>query len=115
MAPGVSSWALQLRQEPIDRGECGCAFDLWQHDSVEAWASDRNEVAVAELGIGRVDPNIEERLAWPRQCGRYDTACGRLLGGRDRVLEVENDSVGIERQCIGEASRMIARGKHKAA
>jgi hypothetical protein len=54
-------------------------------------------------------------LAWPRQRGRYGTACGRLLGGRDRILEVKNDSVGIERQCIGDASRMIARGKQKAA
>jgi len=41
-------------------------------------------------------PNIEERSARQRQRGRHGTACGGLLDGRDGVLEVENDRVGIE-------------------
>jgi hypothetical protein len=34
--------ALQLRQEPINRGKRGGAFDLWQDDPVEAGADDRD-------------------------------------------------------------------------
>src|SRR6185437_2929710 len=98
--------ALQLRQEPVDRGERSGAFDLWQDDPVEPRADDCNEVAVAELGVGGIDPNIEERLA--RQRPGHGTARGRLLGGRDSVLEVENDRIGIERQCVGDAPGMIA-------
>jgi hypothetical protein len=107
--------ALQLRQQPIDRGERSGIFDLWQDDPVEARAGDRNEVAVAELGVGGIYPNIEERLARQRQRRRYGDACSWLFGGRDRVLEVKNDRVGIERQCIGDAPHMIARGKQKTA
>ena len=90
------SLAFQLRQEPIDRGERGRAFDLWQHDPFEPRADDCNEVAVAELGVGGIYPNIEERLARQRQRRGHGAACGRLLGGRDRILEVENDRIGIE-------------------
>ena len=88
---------------------------LWQHDPVDPWADDCNEVAVAELGVGGIDPNIEERLARQRQRRDDCTACGRFLRGRDRVLEVKNDRVGIERQCIGDAPGMIARRKQKTA
>jgi hypothetical protein len=59
-------FTFQLRQQPIDRGERGSPFDLWQDDPVEARTHDRNQVAVAELGVGGIDPNIEERS--PRQC-----------------------------------------------
>ena len=107
--------AFQLREQPIDRGERGGTFDLWQDDPVEPRADDRDEVAIAELGVGGVDPNIEEGSARPRQCRRHGTACGRLLGSRHRILEVEYDHIGIERQCIGHAPGMIARGKQKAA
>jgi hypothetical protein len=85
-----------LRQEPIDRGKRGSAFDLWEDDPVEAGADDRDEITVAELGVGGVDPNIEERLARKRQCSDHGTACDTFLGGRDGILEVENDRVGIE-------------------
>jgi len=105
----------QLRQEPIDRGERGGAFDFWQDDPVEARADDRDEVAVAELGVCGIDPNVKERLPRQRQRRRYGTARGTLLGGRDCVLQVKDDRVGIERQCIGHAPGMIARRKQKTA
>jgi len=88
--------ALQLRQKPIDRGESSSAFNLWQDDAIEAGADDRDKVAVAELGFSGIDPNIDERP--PRKRERCDdcTACSALLGGCDRILEVQNDRVGIE-------------------
>src|SRR5262249_20677517 len=61
------SLALQLYKEPIDRGECGRIFDLWQDDSIEPRTDDLDEIAVTKLGVGSVDPNIEERLARLRQ------------------------------------------------
>jgi len=48
-------------------------------------------------------------------CRGHGTACGRLVGGRDRVFEVQNDRVGIERQRIGYAPGMIAGRKQKTA
>jgi hypothetical protein len=62
-----------------------------------------------------IDANIEERLARKRQCCDHGTACDTFLGGRDGVLEVENDRVGIERQSIGDAPGVVARGKQKTA
>jgi hypothetical protein len=106
---------LHDRPQLDDRGERGRAFDLWQHDPVDPRADDCNEVAVAELGVGGIYPNIEERLARQRQRRGHGIACGWLLRGRDRVFEVENDRIGIERQCICHAPGMIARRKQKTA
>ena len=107
--------AFELRQQPVDRGERGGAFDLWQDDAVEPGPDDRDQVAVAELGVDRIDANIEERSARARQRRDDRIARRRLLGGRDRVLEVEDDRVGIERQRLLDAPRMIARRKQKTA
>ena len=105
----------KLRQEPINRGKRGGAFDLWQDDPVEAGADDRDEITVAELGVSGIDSNIEERLARKCQCRDHGAACGTLLGGRDGVLKVKNYRVGIERQSIGHAPGMVARRKQKTA
>jgi hypothetical protein len=39
----------------------------------------------------------------------------RLLGGRDRVFEVENYRVGIERQRLLDPPRVIARREQETA
>ena len=53
----------RLPQQPVDRLQGRGAFDLGQDDAVEPGAHDRGEIAVAEFGVGGVDPDIEEALA----------------------------------------------------
>ena len=52
--------AFELGDEPVDRYEPAGAFDLRQNDAVEPGADDRRQVAVTELGVDRVHPDIQQ-------------------------------------------------------
>ena len=112
---GQAALAFELRQQPVDRGEPGGAFDLGQDDPVETGPHDREQIAVAELGIDSIDPDIQETAPLPREGSRDRLAGGRLLGRRDRVLEVKDHRVGVERQRLLDPARMIARREQKTA
>ena len=64
---GQAALAFELRQQPVDRGEPGGAFDLRQNDAVEPGPHDREQIAVAELGIDGVDPDIQQAAPLPRE------------------------------------------------
>ncbi len=65
-------------------------------EAVETRLHDRHEVAIAELGIDGVDPDIEQSLSWMSQRIRYHRSGGGFLGDRDSVFEIEDHRVGIE-------------------
>jgi hypothetical protein len=53
----------------------------------------------------------------PRACQRRDNSIARrfLFGDGDRVFEIEDDRVGVERQRLLDPPRVIARCKQKAS
>jgi hypothetical protein len=76
--------SFELRQNPIDGRKPSGGFDLWQDDAVETGPNDRHQVAIAELGVDRIDANIEELP--PRARQRRDNRIPRrpLRGKRVR-------------------------------
>ncbi len=107
--------AFELARQPFDRGQPGGGFDLWQNDAVEPATDDRHQVAVAEFGVERVDPDIERRPPRPPEGRRHPVPRRLLFGGRDRVFEIEDHRVGIERQRLLDPPRMVSRRKQKTA
>ena len=93
----------------------GRALDLGQDDAVEPGVHDGVEIAVAELGVGGVDPDIEEPGARFSVSGHDRLAGRRLLGDGDGVLEVKDHRVGVEGQRLLDPARMIAGGKEERA
>ena len=107
--------AFELGEQPVDRGQPGRAFDLRQNDAVEARPHDRHQIAVAEFSVDGIDPDIEQSPPRPLQrCGDRLARC-RLLGGRDRVFEVEDHRIGIKRQRLLDPSRVVARREQETA
>jgi hypothetical protein len=111
----IGTRSIELRQQPIDRREPGCAFHLRQDDAVETKSNDRQQVAIAELGVDGVDANIEKPLAWARHRRDDRIARGPLLGRGHRVFEIEDDRVGIEGQRLLDPPGVVSRRKQKAA
>jgi hypothetical protein len=107
--------ALDLRHEPIDRSELVGGFDLRHHDAVDVRPHDRTDVAVAELGGDRVDADIAEAGARPLQALDDERPCTCLFADRARILEVENHSVGVERQGLFDAPRVVPGGEEERA
>jgi len=114
-AHGQAALAFELRQQPVDRGEPGGGFDLWQDDPVNTGKRDREQVAVAELGIDGVDPDIQETAPRTRERSRHRLAGGRFLDDCDRVLQIEDDRVGVERQRLLDPPRVVAGSEQKTA
>src|ERR1700690_4189463 len=73
------------------------------------------EIAVAELGVGGVDPNVEEAGARFSIGGGDRLAGRRLLGDGDRVLKVEDHRVGVEGQRLLDPALMVAGGEEETA
>src|SRR6185369_6775765 len=110
-----ATFTLDLPQYPIDRRERCRAFHLGQDDAVEPRSHDRDQIAVTELRIGGVDADIQKSGARLRQ-RRGDGGAGRhLLGGRDRIFEVEDDGVRLEGQRLFDTAWVIARRETKTA
>ena len=105
--------ALELREQPVGRSEPGGAFDLRQNDAVEPRPDDRRQVAVAELGVDRIDADIEQRSPRAREGRDHRLARRPLLGRRDRILEIEDHRVGVERQRLLDPPRVVTRRKQK--
>ena len=83
----------------VDGVEVGGGADLGDHEEVDALAGlleDVDDVAVPERGVEAVDADGEGLGAPVDLVDRLDDvgAGGRLVGGRDAVLEVEVDHVG---------------------
>ena len=112
---GKAALALDLLQYPIDRRERRRALHLGQDNAVEPAARDRDEIAIAERGIGGVDADIQESGARLPECCRDRIAGRHLLGRRDRIFKVENDGVGVEGHRLFDTARVIARGEQKTA
>ena len=107
--------AFELGQQPVDGGEGGGGFDLREDDTVEAGVHDCGQVAVAELGVGGVDADVEERVAGALQGGRDERASGWLFGDCHGVFQIEDHGVGIQRQRLVGAARVVAGGEEERA
>jgi hypothetical protein len=81
-------FAFELGNQPGDCAERGGTLGFGQDDPAEPLTDNHCELTVTELGVKGVDPNIEAPAPRPRQRRRHGLARRRLLGGRDRILEV---------------------------
>jgi len=107
--------SFDLRKKPVDRRKPSGGFDLREDDAVETGPNNCDQIAIAELGVDRIDANIEELP--PRARQRRDNRIPRrpLLSDGHGILEIEDDRVGIERQCLLDPPGVIPRRKQKAA
>jgi hypothetical protein len=107
--------SFDLRKKPVDRRKPSRGFDFREDDAVETGPNDRHQIAIAKLGVDRIDANIEELP--PRARQRRDNRIPRrsLLGHGHGILEIEDDRVGIERQRLLDPPCVIPRRKQKAA
>ena len=101
--------ALQRRDGPVDSHELGGRLDLRQDDAVDALRDHRLQIVEAERGVERVDPHVPEGAARRLERRDHFLARGRLLRDGDRILEIENDDIGVESQRFLDASGVVAR------
>ena len=100
-ATGPPDRLLDLSEQQVKRHHLRGVLDLRQHDLVEPVTGvldDRDDVPIRPLGIPRVDPNADDRLAPFLVLDRVDDllACRFLLQRRDGILQVKEDLVGAE-------------------
>jgi hypothetical protein len=107
--------SFDLGKKPVDRRKPSGGFDLGEDDAVETGLNNCDQIAIAELGVDRIDANIEELS--PRAEQRRDNRIPRrpLLGYGHRIFGIEDDRVGIERQRLLDPPCVIPRRKQKAA
>lgn len=107
--------SFDLRKKPVDRRKPSGGFDLRKDDAVETRPNNCDQIAIAELGVNRIDANIEELS--PRAGQRCYNRIPRrsLLGHGHGIFEVEDDRVGIERQRLLDPPWVIPGRKQKAA
>src|SRR6202022_2760001 len=91
---------LDLREQRIDPENVARSLDLRDDDRVEVIArflDDLDDVLVGVLRLDIVHPDRAHFFAPVERAERLDhyPARGALLVGRDRVLEVEEDHVGV--------------------
>ena len=67
--------SFDLREKPIDRSKPSSGFDLGEDDAVETGPNDRHQIAIAKLGVDRIDANIEELR---RGCASAVTIASRV-------------------------------------
>ena len=90
---------------------------LRHHVAVGSRRERRLEVGAAERAPDRIHPHpalAATELAAPEPL-RHDRPCRRLAVGRDRVLEVEDEAVGREREGLGEHPLVTARDEVERA
>ena len=102
---GDAAGRLDLRQQRVHQVHVGRNPDLRHEDAIEAVARllhDVHHVAVHVMGVDTVDADADGLAAVAPvvlEQGGDDVLAGRLLvGGRDRVLEVEKDVVRLARE-----------------
>lgn len=76
----------------------------------------RGEITGGQASVERIDADIELlRTPFHRQHIEDDAACRFLVVGRDRILQILDQRVGIARPRLGELSRAVTRNKQEAA
>ena len=105
---------LELREQRVEEPHVARRLDLGEDEEVQVRAGSfhhGDDVVVRPARVGAVDPHGAE-LPAPRELpqGAHGVAAGGLLlGGRHRVLEVEEDEVGVA--CRGLLDHLRARGR----
>ena len=106
---------LEVRNHPVDGPDLVGRLEFRQDDAIDTSLHDGDDIAIAELGRGGVDTDIAEALARALACGDDDGARRLLRRDRAGILEVEDRCIGIERERLLDAPRVIAwREKERA-
>jgi hypothetical protein len=94
----------------IDRAQGVNRFGLRQEDAGNARClADRVDVFLKIWRVRRVRANPDGFPVQRRRVGREALARGRLLRGRHRVLEIDDEAVGVERRRFLEEFLAVAR------
>jgi hypothetical protein len=94
------------------------ALGLGQQDRVGAAGDDTVEIRVGEAGVERVHPHHQRllaRTAMLPEIGEGGLARPRLAVGCDRVLEVEDQRVGLAVGAFGELLVAVGRNEEEGA
>src|SRR5207302_4767494 len=109
----------------IARGTSPCSRSSWARSQSavasraglstfgEPRADDRRQIAVTELGVDRIDADIQPWSPRAHQGRDHRIPRRPLLGGRDRILEIEDHRIGVEGQRLLDPPRVVPRRKQK--
>ena len=106
---------LQPGDQPVEGDDLLAAFAHGEDDAVEPRPDDRRRVAVAELRLERIHPNVAAAAARLLQSFDYKGAGSHLLRLGDRVLEIEDDVIRAAAEHLLDLARMVAGGEEEAA
>ena len=106
---------LEVRNHPVDGPDLVGRLEFRQDDAVDTSLHDGDDVAIAELGGSGVDADIAKTRAGALASCDDDGARRLLLRDRAGILEVEDRCVGIERERLLDAPRVIAGREQERA
>ena len=123
---GVALGLLDLGEQHVDGVDVLRRAGLGDHDQIELVArllDDVDHVAVHVMGVEAVDPHRQRASAPVEVVQRLDHVLARLLlvGGRDGILEVEEDDVGVtlgrllEERGVGPRNRQLGAVQARCA
>ncbi len=107
--------ALERGEQPVDGVQIGGAFDFRHHHAVHAFLHRGDEIGIAIRRRRRVHAHVEQAAPRLGQCLDHGSAARRLVGGSNRVLEIEDHGVGVQRERFLDAARHVGRREQERA
>src|SRR3546814_488235 len=106
---------LQPSDQPVEGHDLLAALAHREDDAVEPRPDDRRRVAVAELRLVGIDPDVAADFTRLLQRLHHERPRRHLLRLGDRVLEIEDDMVRAAAEHLLDLARMVAGGEEEAA